>query len=118
MGNNDTLNIRTKRELLELALTEILKTDKNYFRGLCGFFNELYWDEIISFYERDILNVHLTLNIPFNKHTFRKEYWRQTGNTFYWEEGDTKPRIAWLNKQIKKVKAKEQSGVRSKISGI
>lgn len=64
--------------------------------GLCTETDELYFYDIITYYEHTQLYNYIKENKPFLA-KLRTDY-------FYWNEYKKKPRLRWLNKHIKKMK--------------
>jgi hypothetical protein len=88
---------RSIRELLKVMLN-----NKQLFKfGLCAWIDELEMRGIISWTECSKLNIYIKENRPSmfsSLQAFRNSQW-----WFYWDRGDIKPRIKWINKHIKKL---------------
>lgn len=90
----------TTRTLKELFV--ILKNNEEHFKtGLCRLCGSLSVENIISSSERDVLKEYISLNRPkiFSRH-FNIEC---IGKDFYWPRGRWKPRLKWIDDQIKKL---------------
>jgi hypothetical protein len=95
--------MKTLNELY-LILWDNIK-DKNYINGLCNEINKLYFADIISYYERQLLRNHFKSQKPDeNQHSkfLKNPTW--LGDNFWWkDEEDTNPinRKKFIQKMIK-----------------
>lgn len=87
--------MRTLRELLEVMAKETpthVRIDSPYFiRGLCDLITHLFCEDVITSEEVCLLDDYLI------------EHLSSGGLTYQWEPGEVKPRVHWLNEQIKKL---------------
>lgn len=85
--------MRTIKELLELMLE-----NQQYFKsGLYDWALDLYFEDIITPFERR----RLTDYICSNKPTFFESPFYYIFGCYYWKIGDIKPRLKWIEKHIK-----------------
>jgi hypothetical protein len=84
--------MRTEIELLNL----MLGNQHLFFTGLCSWVWSLERKDLISFEERELLLKTISVYKPRNQRTIG-------GSWFYWIPEQIKPRIAWINRTIKKL---------------
>ena len=86
--------MRTTKELLELLKTEIENYNILRFTGMCGCIFDMYNNrECISKDEYHYLKNYLRNNV--HKNISIGEYW--------WPVGDKQIRLAWIDRQLKKL---------------
>ena len=93
--------MRGIKELLELMLSQ----KQLYRSGLCKWVQDMYDKDIISWEESDVLFLYIQANRPSAFSSISA--FKRRNFTFYWESGDIKPRIKWLEKHIKKLNPKK-----------
>jgi hypothetical protein len=89
--------MRTEKELLKLMLWN----QENFVKGLCGWIFSLNCSNIITNYELNLLMDYIDHNRPSMFSSLSAFKNRRGG--YYWNKGDIKPRIKWINKQIEKL---------------
>jgi hypothetical protein len=89
--------MRTEKELLQLMLE---RQDK-FSTTLCALNGSMFHDDIITYSEYLILHSYIKNNRP-SKFSSLSAF-RNRNNIFYWELGNIKQRIKWINKQIEKL---------------
>jgi hypothetical protein len=82
------MKTRPIKELLELMLENIWM----FRTGLCMLSMSLYTWDIITGEEYLALRAYISRNKPKRLYSIDRDY--------YWQPGNEKPRIAWLNKHI------------------
>ena len=85
------MKTRTIHELLKICLDNF---DKHFDDGLCNFFIELRFKNVITIEEEEKILKYLFLNRPDNKRTRRKYI-------YFWKQFERKCRINWLKKHYK-----------------
>ncbi len=88
---------------------ELIDKEYEFLSGICGFISNLYYSDIITLKDRDLVKSIVMANKPDDKQftEFTKgRYW--TGNTFWWlpisREKNTLPvRVEFLKKLIIKL---------------
>jgi hypothetical protein len=90
--------MRTPKELFEILRDNIhlLK------RGLCVLVFTLWMRNIITHSEQRFLLHYIVTTKLFMKHV-RMQYLNGSHAGYYWRCGKIKPRLKWINKQIKKL---------------
>lgn len=89
--------MRTPKELFE-----VLRDNRELFKaGLCAYITSLYWKDLLSGMEADFLENYLLINKPLIA-KIRRKLLKFPNNRFYWKFGAWKPRLRWINRQIKK----------------
>ena len=87
--------MRTIKELLEIMLE-----NKDMFPyGLCVWSQRLYNRDVISYNEYLSLKKYINENRPKWYSSF--DALSHCFSVYYWEPGDIKPRIKWIQKHIK-----------------
>lgn len=90
--------LRTIQQLRLLKkMRSLIVRDKNFY-GMCGVINDLWNTSRINVFEQGILNVFLYDRKPSLS--------RQYGCGFWWKSGNKKPRLRWIDKEIKKLNLK------------
>jgi hypothetical protein len=82
--------MRNIKELLEILLYAVHQDQD--FHGMCYTISRCLQ---FTQGEKRILTAYLELNRPWHVELLEKSYW--------WKEGNKRPRIKWLKKQIKKL---------------
>jgi len=87
--------MRTIKELLEIMLER-----KSLFHlGLCVWSQRLYNRDLMSYSEYSLLKKYINENRPKWYSSF--DALLHNWSVYYWEPGDIKPRIKWIQKHIK-----------------
>jgi len=85
--------MRTEKKLLVLVRDELKTNPKSLTHGLCSFCKDLLVCNKITYYEFRILLRYISSHEPKKKYVYN--------NNYYWCPGEVKPRLNWLNHQIK-----------------
>lgn len=93
--------MRTIKELLEL----MLKNQAWFKFGLCHWARNLYYVNLITFKENQLLEDYIRDNRPSIFSSL--EAFKYTASGYFWKMGRIEPRIKWINKHIKKLTAAE-----------
>ena len=89
---------RTIHELLQVMLD-----NQQYFNiGLCNWLLRVYFLDIISPKEYNILYTYIKSNRPSKYSSIDAYSCKNYG--FYWKPDNIKPRIKWIKKHLKKTK--------------
>ncbi len=89
--------MRTEKELLQL----MLERQDQFAKGLCLWVGLLCRANIITYVEYSLLKEYIDNNRP-SKYSSLSAFKNRRG-AYYWNKGDIKPRIKWINKQIEKL---------------
>lgn len=87
--------MRTIKELLILMMcnTHLFK------EGLCSWKARLYWNNIITLEECELLDQYIEDNRPSKFSSI--DAFIHKNNVYYWKACNIKPRIKWLKKHIR-----------------
>ena len=81
-------------------LLEIMLENKKLFdSGLCGWADNLYCYDKISYIERITLRVYIQFNRP--KWYSSIDAYNHKDNSYFWKPENIEPRLKWINKHIK-----------------
>ena len=83
-------------ELLEI----MLKHKDLYKTGLCGWAEDLAYESIITYDEKERLRDFIQQNPPGLWSFDRIWYWAGDSDGFYWEYGEIAPRLRWIKRHI------------------
>jgi hypothetical protein len=87
--------MRAIKELLEV----MLNNQEMFYIGLCHWVYDLNANNIIHDEEAKKLYKYIDTNRP---HSFSSiEAYKNRNNSFFWNKGNIKPRIKWIQKHIK-----------------
>lgn len=81
--------MRSLNKLL-IIIKKDIKKDKNFSRGICYNITKLYENKKITDLEYKIIGNFIKNSKPINKFN----------NIFWWNPGDKKPRLEWLESNI------------------
>ena len=80
---------------IKVLLTLVLENMDGFRWGLCDIVRQLYRNNIINVDEYLLLLKYMEVHRPNNSY-------KRRGIAYFWKSGLSKPRIAWLKRQIKK----------------
>jgi hypothetical protein len=92
---------RSIKELLELMLHNEPLFSTSLGEGLCAWAEGLYFSELIPESEMNFLLDYIRDNRPSQFSSWNTFKTRRKAPYYYWESGDIRPRIKWIEKHIK-----------------